>query len=364
LGCGAPIKNAAAQGHLEVVRLMLERGADPNLPEEHIAPQGHALYSAAANGHYEIVKLLLDHGAYPNVEVESSADTLSRAISNKDQKMIDLLCSYGAARGVHLLAYYDDLQTTAAVFEANPKLADDPEALANAGSDAFARLVLRYAPGLPQRVTVTKSRPMTEELFRRGMDPNRPNWLRITPLHRFAEMGDVENAALFLDHGADIHARDEQINSTPLGWAAKFGKPLMVEFLLRRGAQPRLPDDPDWATPLAWATRRGHDRVAAILEQYERDGSLPTRSREEYGRLAEDLLSAYNSGDADAARRVTDYFQFDRSARWDRLRDRVQGRLREQSDGLNRENDMTLAEVRSIVAAMHGFKHWDELVNA
>jgi len=34
IGAGAPIKNAAARGHLEVVKLLLERGADPNLPRK------------------------------------------------------------------------------------------------------------------------------------------------------------------------------------------------------------------------------------------------------------------------------------------------------------------------------------------
>ena len=52
-------------------------------------------------------------------------DALSRAISNSDQKMIDLLCSYGAARAVHLMAYYGDIHTAAAVFAANPALADE-----------------------------------------------------------------------------------------------------------------------------------------------------------------------------------------------------------------------------------------------
>ena len=276
LGSGAPIKNAAARGHLEVVRFLLERGADPNLPEEGIAPDGHALYSAAANGHHEIVKLLLEHGGHPNAEVESSADTLSRVISNADQKMVDLLCAHGAARAVHLMAYYNDLQTAAAVFAANPALADDPEALANAAGEGhvlFVRLMLRYQPELPKRVTFpawsvgAKTHELNELLFQHGMNPSTPNWLGITALHEFARQGEVEKATLFLDHGADVHARDEDICSTPLGWAAKFGQKAMAELLLARGAKPNLPDDPPWATPLAWATRRGHHEIAELLRQ-------------------------------------------------------------------------------------------------
>jgi ankyrin repeat protein len=195
---------------------------------------------------------------------------------NSDQRMIDLLCSYGAARAVHLLAHYGDVHTAAAVFAANPALANDPEALTNAagqGHEAFVRLLLRYQSDLPKRMMFAdwsvgaKTRELNELLFQYGMNPSQRDWLCVTPLHQFARKGNLESAALFIEHGADLNARDEDICSTPLGWAAKYGQTSMVEFLLQRSAAPNLPDDPSWATPLAWATRRGHAQIAEILKQ-------------------------------------------------------------------------------------------------
>ncbi|MFN0120137.1 MAG: ankyrin repeat domain-containing protein [Blastocatellia bacterium] len=279
IGSGAPLKNAAARGHIDIVRLLLERGADPNLPEEGIAPHGHALYSAVYNGHHDIARLLLEHGAYPSPPVESSADALSIALSYSDEKMVELLCSYGSSRSLELLAYYGDVRTAAAVFAANPALANDPGALANAagqGHEAFVRLLLQYEPGLPRRLTFpgwsvgAKTYELNEFLFAHGMSPSHPDWMGITPLHELARKGNIERATQFIAHGADLHARDEDICSTPLGWAAKFGQIEMVRLLLKHGAKTNLPDDLPglaWATPLQWAMRRGHTQIVRLLKR-------------------------------------------------------------------------------------------------
>lgn len=280
-GSGSALNNAVSGGHRELVKLLLERGADPNLPEPGIAPMGHSLYTAVVREDIDTVKLLLQYGAQPNAEVESSADALSRAIRNKNQPIIDLLCSYGAYRKVHLLAYYNDLLTAAAMFAANPSLANDVNALENAagqGNEQFVKLMLHYQPDLAKRIAVGVSSRAPEErvrakslrdlLFSHGMDPNRLSWLGISPLHKFAEHNDLENAESFVKHGADINAVDEENRSTPLGYAAKYGRKEIAEWLLKNGADPSLTWEYPWAQPLAWAERRGHTEIVELLKAH------------------------------------------------------------------------------------------------
>ena len=173
---------------------------------------------------------------------------------------------------MRVLAAYGDIDTATRMLESNPSLADDPEALGEAaarGHEAIVRLMLRHRPRLIDRVSVAaKTRALTEFLFQSGMNPNLAGWLGVTPLHRYAHNGDVANAAIFLDHGANLHARDEEFCTTPLGYAALNGKLRMAEFLLQRGARPTLPDDAPWATPMALARHRGHDEIVCLLSAH------------------------------------------------------------------------------------------------
>ena len=201
--------------------------------------------------------------------MESSADALTIATRNGDDAMANLLAAHGAVPAMDILAYYGDVRTAAAILASSPAQADDPNALATAaseGQELFIHLMLRYQPDLARRVGVVAStRELTEFLFSKGMDASFPDWLGVTPLHRLAREGNIEMATLFLDHGANIHARDEDLCSTPLAYAAKSGRREMVEFLLARGATKSLPDDPPWAAPLAWARRGGYEEIARLL---------------------------------------------------------------------------------------------------
>ena len=76
-----------------MVKLLLEHGADPNLPEDG-ARGGQALWTAVYLNQPEMVRLLLEHGANPNTSPESSGSAVMHARRNPE--VLALLSQYGA----------------------------------------------------------------------------------------------------------------------------------------------------------------------------------------------------------------------------------------------------------------------------
>jgi hypothetical protein len=89
--------------------------------------------------------------------------------------------------------------------------------------------------------------------------------LKAATLDSAVSQGDVAQAAVLLDQGAVIDARDAA-GRTPLMLAVTQGKLEIVRLLLARGADPNAADNAGH-TPLQQATKRNLQDVAALLEQ-------------------------------------------------------------------------------------------------
>jgi ankyrin repeat protein len=265
-----PLSAAVEFGRDDVARLLLERGADPCWDESD-APHGTTLHKAAVRGDFAIVKLLLDHGADPNEDIDSTSSASVFAATPEIRALIESraaeLSPYDTSGIEHdddrLRALAADPRDTRRIGAAITMSADRPDSLARLlGAGLRMPAVHTSCQGYLLRPDALRT------LLVHGMSPDQMNWQHQTLLHHASTRDTIECAAILLDAGATMTARDDDYRSTPLAWAARANKPQMVEFLLSRGAPVNLPDDEPWATPLAWAERRGHRQIASILRAH------------------------------------------------------------------------------------------------
>ena len=84
----APIQSATASGHRKIVRMLLERGADPNIREQ----GGYTpLHAAAQNGDDEMIRILLFGGADLTIASNSGKTALDFALEAGHEKATLLL---------------------------------------------------------------------------------------------------------------------------------------------------------------------------------------------------------------------------------------------------------------------------------
>jgi ankyrin repeat protein len=196
-----PLHQAAASGHTAVVQALLQRGADPRLPDKE---GGTPLYWAAGTGRREAAAALLDQGADANARAHDGTTPLWRAAYNNDPAMVELLLSRGAD--------------------------------VNAGTSALLAV------------------PVWEvgrALLDKGADVNARSKDGLTVLMMYAHKGSTVGLQALLDRGAQIDAVRPS-GETALMLAAAAGHVETVGLLLMRGARPDL-RDAGGKTALQWA---------------------------------------------------------------------------------------------------------------
>ena len=91
---GSPLTQAAMEGHTDVVYLLLDKGAEPNMA----TPNGSTpLHYGASEGHQGVVQGLLKRGAEPNMADQHGRTPLHHAAGKGHKDVVQLLLEKGAA---------------------------------------------------------------------------------------------------------------------------------------------------------------------------------------------------------------------------------------------------------------------------
>lgn len=220
---GGALNDAAGQDRVEVVRMLLEKGADP---------KGNTLEQAAGQERTEMVRMLLEKGADPNfVEKETGDNPLFSAVRTGNREIIDLLI---AAKASPNLPPPSKSPLYFAVKNGGLEMAKH---LIGLGADIHVRCMdssnpLRRRDGSVPMVSGGRT-PVTE--WTSTLEPESG-----TLVHAAILSGKPEMLDLLLTSGAgkDINTPGGSGQFTPLALAVGDSPVAMIEALLKAGANP------------------------------------------------------------------------------------------------------------------------------
>lgn len=84
---------AARAGNAEEATLLIDRGVHPDGPDDY---SGEPLFAAIAAHHLDVVKVLLEKGASVKVADQNGDGPLEYALHHQDDKIVFELLTYGA----------------------------------------------------------------------------------------------------------------------------------------------------------------------------------------------------------------------------------------------------------------------------
>jgi ankyrin repeat protein len=231
------------------------------------------IHFAVREGHTELVKYLLDNGAHdPSYKTYPFRDSLTTIAEDRGYYKIEdmlnqyardpSLCKYKGDNGEILFNMTDEqkefqravnhneLRRVKEILQEHPEFAKDNSFCwyegilmmpSNRQNKEMLELLISYGatvPGISKwgRSYYFKHYDIAEFLLIQGMNPNHMTWHHVTLLHDMAQEGNIPNAKLLIENGADINPIEEEYQSAPLGLAARWGHTDMVDYLLSQGA--------------------------------------------------------------------------------------------------------------------------------
>jgi ankyrin repeat protein len=231
-GNGRTLLQAASKDGLVDVAQWLLIGADANAQD---AYHRTSLHEASKNGHVGIVRLLIEHGVDVHARDQSQSMPLHLASSGGDAETVQLLIKQGA--DVHAR---DQSQSTPLHLTWD---AETAQLLIKHGADVHARDQSQSTP-----LHLAQGAETAQLLIKHGADVHARDQSQSTPLHLASSRRYAETAQLLIKHGADVHARD-QSQSTPLHLASSRRNAETAQLLIKHGADVHARDQSQ-STPL------------------------------------------------------------------------------------------------------------------
>ena len=249
------LAEAYERGDLHIAEILAERITDITSADS----SGRTfLHIAAGQGLKDLAVKLLSLQADPNASDRFGRTPLALAVTRGDLEMIRILLDGGADPNKPGEGGTPPL--VLAVRLAEP---DAAEILIGAGAEVNPR------SGTSPLITAVQDRnlELAGFLLSRGADANAGDEKGNTPLHYAVEtrtgISGLEMMRLLLDQGAAVDVRNAA-GETPLLRAAAGGKLEEAGLLLERGADPAAPDDRG-RTPMSVAALRGDRKMSALL---------------------------------------------------------------------------------------------------